>query len=319
MVENGDNTSEHEEIGEDNSETTPDLEAEFDELLTAAVSRYEDKKAKREAHAEPDREGKKKVKLDSSIKKNSAFVKKLSGIKEAQLESLSKELDGLNFARYVEEAADAVAEGKFKLNDVGAVVTIAAKLHVRYEDYSSNLYNSFKKKYTTTKAADDPSRLKVDLKLIADLTVNGIFTDKLGLGMLHHELKSLIEFDKESNEHSHVLISICKSIGEDVFGFLPQRLRELSLHVGRPVPMLSVIESKKRAHFVSLVNDYYESAKAHVLEEHKLLKKMEKQNRSIYAQRGEIHEERRMALVEQKEKRDGLKKIIDELSGELLF
>ena len=60
-----------------------------------------------------------KVKLESSIKKNSAFVKKLSGIKEPQLEALSEDIDGLNFGRYF-----ALAEGKFKLNDVAAVVTI---------------------------------------------------------------------------------------------------------------------------------------------------------------------------------------------------
>ena len=52
------------------------------------------------------------------------------------------------------------------------------KLHLRYEEFSSCLYNSFKKKYTTTKACDEPARLKVDLKLVADLTVNGIFSDK---------------------------------------------------------------------------------------------------------------------------------------------
>ena len=76
---------------------------------------------------------------------------------------------------------------------------------------------------------------------------------------------------------------------------------------------MSVIETKKRGHFVALVADYYEGVKGHVLEEHKILKKMEKQNRSIYAQRGELHEDRRLALVEQKEKRDALKKITDEL------
>ena len=76
-----------------------------------------------------------------------------------------------------------------------------------------------------------------------------------------------------------------------------------------------MFEPKKRAHFVALVSDYYETAKDHVLEEHKILKKMEKQNRSIYAQRGELHEDRRLALVEQKEKRNGLKKITDELSS----
>ena len=84
--------------------------------------------------------------------------------------------------------------------------------------------------------------------------------------------------------------------------------------MGQDIPTLSVIEQKKQTHFVSLVEDYYDGIKNHLLEEHRILKKMEKQNRSIYAQRGELHEERRMALIEQKEKTDGFKKIADEMS-----
>ena len=118
-----------------------------------------------------------------------------------------------------------MAEGKFKLNDIGAVVTISSKLHLRYEEFSSCLFNSFKKKYTATKTADDPGRLKIDMKLIADLTVNGIFSDKLGLSMIHHELKTFVEMDKGTHEYANILISICKNIGEDIFGFIPSRLR----------------------------------------------------------------------------------------------
>ena len=84
--------------------------------------------------------------------------------------------------------------------------------------------------------------------------------------------------------------------------------------MGQDIPTLSVIEQKKQTHFVSLIEDYYDGIKNHLLEEHRILKKMEKQNRSIYAQRGELHEERRMALIEQKEKTDGFKKIADEMS-----
>ena len=90
--------------------------------------------------------------------------------------------------------------------------------------------------------------------------------------------------------------------------------RELCQKLGQDIPTLSVIEQKKQTHFVSLIEDYYDGIKNHLLEEHRILKKMEKQNRSIYAQRGELHEERRMALIEQKEKTDGFKKIADEMS-----
>ena len=82
--------------------------------------------------------------------------------------------------------------------------------------------------------------------------------------------------------------------------------RELCQKLGQDIPTLSVIEQKKQTHFVSLIEDYYDGIKTHLLEEHRILKKMEKQNRSIYAQRGELHEERRMALIEQKEKLRGL-------------
>ena len=90
--------------------------------------------------------------------------------------------------------------------------------------------------------------------------------------------------------------------------------RELCQKLGQDIPTLSVIEQKKQTHFVSLIEDYYDGIKTHLLEEHRILKKMEKQNRSIYAQRGELHEERRMALIEQKDKTDGFKKIADEMS-----
>ena len=153
------------------------------------------------------------------------------------------------------------------------------------------------------------------MKLIADLTVAGIFSDKLGLGTLHHELKAFVEMDKSNHEHSAILISICKNIGEDIFGFIPVRIRELCAKLGHQVPILSVIEPKKHEHFVKLVEEYYDGLKEHLLEEHKVLKKMEKQNRSIYAQRGELHEERRISLIDQKEKRNQLKKIVEELAS----
>ena len=46
--------------------------------------------------------------------------------------------------------------------------------------------------------------------------------------MIHHELKTFVEMDKSTHEYANVLISICKNIGEDIFGFIPSRLRLVS-------------------------------------------------------------------------------------------
>ena len=43
--------------------------------------------------------------------------------------------------------------------------------------------------------------------------------------MIHHELKTFVEMDKGTHEYANILISICKNIGEDIFGFIPSRLR----------------------------------------------------------------------------------------------
>ena len=45
--------------------------------------------------------------------------------------------------------------------------------------------------------------------------------------MIHHELKTFVEMDKGTHEYANILISICKNIGEDIFGFIPSRLRDV--------------------------------------------------------------------------------------------
>lgn len=49
-------------------------------------------------------------KLDSSLKKNTAFVKKLKQFTAAQLESLLKDMSGLNLSKYISEVSQAIVE-----------------------------------------------------------------------------------------------------------------------------------------------------------------------------------------------------------------
>lgn len=47
-------------------------------------------------------------KLDSSIKKNTAFVKKLRNLTEGQRDSIIKDMNGLNLSKYISEVASAL-------------------------------------------------------------------------------------------------------------------------------------------------------------------------------------------------------------------
>ena len=70
-------------------------------------------------------------------------------------------------------------------------------------------------------------------------------------------------------------------------------------------------------HFIALFTEYFEKLNICVKSEFDKLKKMEKHNRFIYQQRGEIHEERRSALLDQQSKVRELKEFAISF-GELL-
>lgn len=65
------------------------------------------------------------VKLDSSLKKNTAFVKKLKNFTSAQLDSLIKDMNGLNLTKYISEVAAALIEAKLKMSDIGGKNVLA--------------------------------------------------------------------------------------------------------------------------------------------------------------------------------------------------
>lgn len=62
--------------------------------------------------------------LDSSIKKNTALVKKLKQLTEDTKETVLKEVSELNLSKYISEVVQAICESKLKVADVGAVVQV---------------------------------------------------------------------------------------------------------------------------------------------------------------------------------------------------
>lgn len=169
-------------------------------------------------------------KLDSSLKKNTAFVKKLKQFTSAQLDSLLKDMSSLNLTKYISEVSSALSEAKLKLTDVGAAITLCSELHKVYADFSNAFFENWQKILSLKpgEKVQNPSKLRVDLKFFAELVSVGIFSNKQGLPMLGSILMSLIAQDKEDFNNLSIVLSFCRHCGEEYAGLVPRTILNLS-------------------------------------------------------------------------------------------
>jgi regulator of nonsense transcripts 2 len=120
-------------------------------------------------------------KLDSSLKKNTAFVKKLKQFTSAQLDSLLKDMSGLNLSKYISEVSQALVEAKLKMTDVPAIITLSSRLHEVYSEFSQHFFENWQKLLTIKpgEIVTNVSKLRVDVRLYCELLSAGIFPNKV--------------------------------------------------------------------------------------------------------------------------------------------
>ena len=103
------------------------------------------KKANIEASNNRSDDDRQFYKLDSSLKKNTAFIKKCKLFSDSQKASLIKEMSGLNLTKYIGEVATALTEVKLKMADIGAMIELASAIHQKYSEFSSCLVENWTK------------------------------------------------------------------------------------------------------------------------------------------------------------------------------
>jgi uncharacterized membrane protein len=100
-----------------------------------------------------------KANLDASIKKNTAFIKKLKNISEEQKNSLCKELVSLKLSKYVSEVVTSIVECRLKTaGDIAAaaevilhiVFFIIPKFQLRFAPYCTKDLANLLKCWTKT-------------------------------------------------------------------------------------------------------------------------------------------------------------------------
>ncbi|XP_051544359.1 regulator of nonsense transcripts 2-like [Myxocyprinus asiaticus] len=232
--------------------------------------------------------------LDSSLKKNTAFVKKLRTLTEQQRCSLSQDFDSLNLSKYIGEAVSSMVEAKLKLSDVGCAVHLCSLFHQRYAEFAPLLLAAWKRHFEARKEEKAPnvSKLRTDLRFIAELTIVGLFTDKEGLSLIYEQLKNIIGADRETHTHVSVIISFCKHCGDDIAGLVPRKVKNAVEKFGLSFPPSQIINSEKQQPFQNILREYFTSLTKHLKKDHRELQNIERQNRRILHSKGELSEDR---------------------------
>ncbi|XP_051974306.1 regulator of nonsense transcripts 2 [Xyrauchen texanus] len=232
--------------------------------------------------------------LDSSLKKNTAFVKKLRTLTEQQRCSLSQDFDSLNLSKYIGEAVSSMVEAKLKLSDVGCAVHLCSLFHQRYAEFAPLLLATWKRHFEARKEEKAPnvSKLRTDLRFIAELTIVGLFTDKEGLSLIYEQLKNIIGADRETHTHVSVIISFCKHCGDDIAGLVPRKVKNAVEKFGLSFPPSQIINSEKQQPFQNILREYFTSLTKHLKKDHRELQNIERQNRRILHSKGELSEDR---------------------------
>nr|CAG4641458.1 EOG090X0143 [Eurycercus lamellatus] len=233
--------------------------------------------------------------LDSSIKKNTAFVRKLKNFTEAQKESILKDIQVLNLTKYISEVASAVVEAKLKMTDIPSVIHVCIILHEKYIDFAPQLLEAWHKVLSLKKdeKVTNASKMRVDVRFYADLISCGVLTPKEGLPLLGSFLTNLIHTDKEEHNNATIILAFCKFCGADYAGLISQKLMQDASRFGLTVPTSDWLPSDKRQNVRNLLRDYYASLCKHITQDHRELQNFERQNRRILQTKGELSSERK--------------------------
>ena len=223
-------------------------------------------------------------KLDSSIKKVTAFIKRLKTLTESQKETLSKEMSQLNLSKYLSEVATAFTEAKLKMNDISCALHLCSQMHQNYAEFSGLLLEQWQKLLNIKKDEKvclNPSKLRVDLRFFAELITIGILSEKESLSLLGNQLTILTKYDEEHANIS-IISSFCKNCGEDFADLVPLKYEQLTSKYSLEIPRNNIYSSDRQKAVKHLFKEYFRTLCQHVINENKEIQKLERQNKKTY-------------------------------------
>ncbi|PNH06179.1 Regulator of nonsense transcripts 2, partial [Tetrabaena socialis] len=108
--------------------------------LAAARKQLEAQRLLRESNLNVVRPSEEELKqLDSSIKRNTAIIKKLRQLCEENKQAFLDDIRKTNQTKYVSEAVGAIADAPLRNSDVPAAVAVCSMMHQRYADFGAEM------------------------------------------------------------------------------------------------------------------------------------------------------------------------------------
>lgn len=233
--------------------------------------------------------------LDSSIKRNTAVIKKLKQINEEQREGMMEELKGVNLSKFVSEAVTAICDAKLRTSDIQAAVQICSLLHQRYKDFAPSLIQGLLKVFFPGKSGDDldadrslkAMKKRSTLKLLVELYFVGIVEDASIFISIIKDLSSSEHLkDRDTTQMNLSLLASFARQGRLFLG-LPQTGQDIHEEFFRG---LNITADQKKI-FRKAIHSYYDASADLLQSEHTALRQMEHENSKVLNAKGELSDE----------------------------
>ena len=237
--------------------------------------------------------------LDSSIKKNSAFVKKLKNLTDSTRDTVLKDISTLNISKYLTEVVAALVELKLKASEIPMYLEICSKIHRMYPEFPGLFLEQWQKGLPKCmQEITNYSKLRNDLRIFSELILIGIFSLKDSLQMLGNLLKLLLS--EKQSVNLNVVLNFCKNCGWDYAGLVPRRLIVLAHKHKEQIPSSSFLSTERQKGLRMLLKDYYAQICKQIVADHRALKKRELENKQVLITRGELSEKKKNIYEENK-------------------
>ncbi|KAH8501651.1 hypothetical protein H0E87_016442 [Populus deltoides] len=233
--------------------------------------------------------------LDSSIKRNTAVIKKLKQINEEQKEGLMEELRNVNLSKFVSEAVTSICDAKLRSSDIQAAVQICSLLHQRYKDFSPSLVQGLLKVFFPGKSGEDldvdknskAMKKRSTLKLLLELYFVGVTEDSSIFINIIKDLTSIENLkDRDTTQTNLTLLASFARQGR-VFLGLPLSGQETQEEF---LKGLSITSDQKKI-FRKAFHTYYDVVAELLQSEHASLRQMEHENAKMLNAKGELSDD----------------------------
>uniref|UniRef100_A0A6B2KWV6 MIF4G domain-containing protein n=1 Tax=Arcella intermedia TaxID=1963864 RepID=A0A6B2KWV6_9EUKA len=263
--------------------------------------------------------------LDSSVKKNSAFIRKLAKITAESEPALCREFKTLNLNRYIQEVVKELSSAPLKIGDIPAAISICSLFHRYYTDFISELVPALKKVFQPEK--NEPiSRKRSTLRFLTELFTYGLYNDyTLVLGIV----ENVVDEFKDDNQTISLILSFVRHARRDLLGI--QKKSKISLSGARTEnkeegeEALDVVvegdqilvDDAGQAKFNTAIKTFFKKASSYLVKLHMKLREKERENKEIENTKGELSEEIAQAYRKQREDYDKVLSNMTQLADQL--